>query len=499
MEIVLSSSAKSDSLKDPALPDIGELPNQPTLPQFKFPKRNFGKTKIVSRAFQASWFSKWCWLHYDGTRDLAFCHTCIQAVKTGKMKVTGNVKDSAFLYGGFSNWKDATVGFCNHEKSSTHKAAVDVMITLPKTTRDVGEMLSSGYAAQKSISRQCLMVIAQNICFLFRQGIALRGDGNEHDSNFMQLLKLHAQDNPQLLSWLERKSDRYTSPEIQNKLLSIMAKSILRDIAASIKQAKYFTLMADEVTDVSNKEQVAICLRSVSDGLEVIEDFIGMHYVDSIKADTLTEVLKGILLRLNLSINDCRGQCYDRAANMAGAKNGVTTQITKEEPRAIFTQCYGHALNLAAGDTIKKNKLLRNVLDTTFEISKLLKLSPRRDAMFQKIKAEMAPETPSFCTLCPTRWTVRASSLQSVTDNYTVFLELWEEAIDAVRDSETRARIVGIKAAMLGFGYLFGIVLGQRLLQHTDNLSKTLQNPLLTASETRDCSINVFNLGKNTP
>ena len=28
-----------------------------------------------------------------------------------------NVKDSAFLFSGFNNWKDATVGFASHEKS----------------------------------------------------------------------------------------------------------------------------------------------------------------------------------------------------------------------------------------------------------------------------------------------------------------------------------------------------------------------------------------------
>ena len=95
----------------------------------------------------------------------------------------------------------------------------------------------------------------------------------------------------------------------------------------------------------------------------------------------------------------------------------------------------------------------------------------------------MAPDTPSFCTLYPTRWTVRASSFQSVLDNYLVFQELWEEAVEIVGDSEVRARIGGISAAMAMFDYLFGIVLGQRLLQHTNNLSKTLQNPLLTALE----------------
>jgi len=52
-----------------------------------------------------------------------------------------------------------------------------------------------------------------------RQGIALRGDGDEKDSNFMQLLFLHSADEPKILSVLERKTYRYTSPQFQNELL----------------------------------------------------------------------------------------------------------------------------------------------------------------------------------------------------------------------------------------------------------------------------------------
>ena len=168
---------------------------------------------------------------------------------------------------------------------------------------------------------------------------------------------------------------------------------------------------------------------------------------------------------------------------MAGIRNGVAAQICAEEPRAMFSHCYGHALNLATSDTVKNNKILRDVLDTVFEITKLLKFSPRRDAMFTKLKQEIAPGTPGFRTLCPTRWTVRAASLKSVIDNYLVFQALLEEVKDTVTDSEIQARVIGVEATMNRFDFLFGLVLGERLLQHTDNLSKTLQAPSLTASE----------------
>ena len=60
---------------------------------------------------------------------------------------------------------------------------------------------------------------------------------------------------------------------------------------------------------------------------------------------------------MNLSMSKCRGQCYDGASNMRGSKTGVAKKLLNDEPRAVFIHCYGHDLNLAAGDSIKKCKV----------------------------------------------------------------------------------------------------------------------------------------------
>ena len=73
------------------------------------------------------------------------------ALKTGKMKPDGNI-DEAFVVRGYSNWKDASGdkgGFSSHECSSVHKRAVEVIETLPRTTRDIGEQLSSSHVEEK--------------------------------------------------------------------------------------------------------------------------------------------------------------------------------------------------------------------------------------------------------------------------------------------------------------------------------------------------------------
>lgn len=192
-----------------------------------------------------------------------------------------------------------------------------------------------------------------------------------------------------------------------------MAHSILRQISQSVHNNTHYAIMADEVTDSSNREQFVVCLHWVdSASLSVNEDLIGLYQVDDITAATLFSSLKDVLLRLNISIQNCRAQCFDGASNMIDARSGVATLIQKEEPRAILVHCYGHSLQLAVCDTVKQIRIMSDALDTTNEISKLLKYSPKRDTLFEKIKKELAPDTPGFRVLCPTRWTVRANSLQ---------------------------------------------------------------------------------------
>lgn len=102
--------------------------------------------------------------------------------------------------------------------------------------------------------------------------------------------------------------------------------------------------MADETTDVSNREQVTIILRWVDDNdFSVHEEFVGLYLVPSIGSDMLVSIIKDTLLRFNLPLSKARGQCYDGASNMSGIRNGVAAQLCKEEARAVYTHCYGHS------------------------------------------------------------------------------------------------------------------------------------------------------------
>ena len=88
------------------------------------------------------------------------------------------------------------------------------MLTLPRTTKDIGETLSTKQAEDKIHNRDCLLKILSSLRFLGRQGLPIRGDGDETDGNYIQLLMLHSEDNSRMLEWIKRKNEKYTCAEV---------------------------------------------------------------------------------------------------------------------------------------------------------------------------------------------------------------------------------------------------------------------------------------------
>jgi len=92
-----------------------------------------------------------------------------------------------------------------------------------------------------------------------------------------------------------------------------------------------------------------------------------------------------MLLQMNVSMADFCGQCYNGASNMSGAHKGVAKFINQEENHTIYMHCYGHVLTLAGSDCMKHSKIYEDTLDTLFEITSLIKFSPKGNTALDRI------------------------------------------------------------------------------------------------------------------
>ena len=79
---------------------------------------------------------------------------------------------------------------------------------------------------------------------------------------------------------------------ILNEQISLMGLTILRGLLSDIKEAHWFSIIADEATDVSNKEQLTLCVRWVDKELVIHEDPLELIHVPKTDSNTLTSVLK---------------------------------------------------------------------------------------------------------------------------------------------------------------------------------------------------------------
>ena len=168
--------------------------------------------------------------------------------------------------------------------------------------------------------------------FLARQGIAIQG--NPGDNNFTQLLKLLGTKDPSTHSMLEKTALKYAHNDIQKKLLGLKAQEVLHEKLKEISENNFFAIMGDKYTDISDLEQLSMCLRTVSDDLEIQEDFLGFYELNNINSNSVVHAIKDVLLGSNLSLQSCQGQTYDGASNMMGEKFGVATQIKKDQQKA---------------------------------------------------------------------------------------------------------------------------------------------------------------------
>ena len=137
-------------------------------------------------------------------------------------------KSGAFVTTGFSSWKKALESFREHSSSECHKVSMTYDVVASQCG-NIAELTSQQLKAEMAMNRKCLVVIIERLQYFARQGIPIQGK-NDIESNFMQLLYLRAKDVDGLEGWLKKKTKKYTSHDIQNEILALMATNVTKSI-----------------------------------------------------------------------------------------------------------------------------------------------------------------------------------------------------------------------------------------------------------------------------
>ena len=194
--------------------------------------------------------------------------------------------------------------------------------------------------------------------------------------------------------------------------------------------------MADECSDVANKEQLAIVIRYVNEDDEICEDFVEfLECENGITGLALAEKIKSALQdKYGLDMINLRGQCYDGAGNMSGVRKGLAARVTQEFPKAVYTWCSSHKLNLCVVKSCDITEV-KNMIDKAAEVAIFFNYSPQRQRTFEeqiKIyckeneqdtvehKNEKRRRKKKLKMLWKTRWVERHDAYNTFTELYTL-------------------------------------------------------------------------------
>ena len=93
----------------------------------------------------------------------------------------------------------------------------------------------------------------------------------------------------------------------------------------------------------------------------------------------------------SLPLETCKGQSYDGAATMSGRLHGVAALVKRKQSAALHVHCLAHLFNLCLQDAAQVSLAIRETLHLVMELVQLIKWSPKRSSLFEKVKDEMSP------------------------------------------------------------------------------------------------------------
>lgn len=384
-------------------------------PNYNFPKGAYG------RSFQHRWLQQFPWLAYSKQENGGFSLPCVLFATSGYHQSALGILVQRPL----TSFSKALELLRKHAASSHHQTAVTRADEFLKVMRnhqpDIRRQISQTIASQVSTNREILSSIIKVVILCGRQNLALRGHRDTTDmenndqfpanyGNFWALLNFRVDSGDSVLRdhlATAAQNATYTSYNIQNQLIDILGNQIRDKILNRVKEAGWFTVVADEVTDLSNEEILSIVLRYVDPNSALVrEDFVSFLECDTgITGHCLADKIMGCLQMFGLDLLKLRGQSYDGAGNMAGPVNGTAAVISAKYPLALYMHCASHCLNLAVVKSLQVTSI-RNMMGVVNKVYTFFDAHPKRQRALDRAIEENQPESviSKLKDLCRTRW-----------------------------------------------------------------------------------------------
>ena len=436
-------------------------------------------SKSYTRKFSRKLYDDTDWLCGCDVTNAFFCFPCLLFGGERSWTVTGQ-----------TDLRNLGTKIKRHSKSEQHLKYVLDLSMLGQS--NIALALDSGYAlsiarhnAEVMKNRDTLSKIINIIKVCGKCELPLRGHDETSDSDnpgvFRSILDLVCEHDSSLKLHLESgKAFKGTSKTIQNDILESILKVCKNQIKQEVAQSKYLAVMCDDTTDVSEKTQMVIIIRYELNG-KIFERFWSFFNPQNQTAKELSDILlKEIEKLIGNSTTKLIAQCYDGAATLSGARNGVQSIVKRFYPHAYFIHCYAHKLNLILQKATSVNKNVKVFFNSLSGIPEFFSKSPQRMAALEKAAAGHRIPRPSS-----TRWNFLSRTVNAVH-------EMKPAIIQSCSDLESTSQqtgfvATGIKNTLQSPSFEYWLNLFAKIMPHVEILFNQMQSRQINSVFAQSC------------
>ena len=262
--------------------------------------------------------------------------------------------------------------------------------------------------------------------------------------------------------------------------MSCCSDAITGTTIKEINDAQYFSILCDEASDTSNKEQLLFFLRHVDKKGEIYEDFLKLVHCKSGLTDK--DLFTGVVDTPNEPRRDqkiCRGQGYDGAWAESGVANGLSALILKDNEEALYTHGAKHRLSLAISTSCKITRI-RNLMNTIKEITYFYNFPPIRSENLQPIikNASQNKGKAKVFDVCCTRWVTRIDGLDVFEDILIYIIQIFEYFCltpDSNINRDTVATAQVLLNHVTNFNFIVTLVVTKKVFNYRHPVTELLQ------------------------
>ncbi|XP_052626970.1 uncharacterized protein LOC128133536 [Lactuca sativa] len=412
--------------------------------------------------------------------------------ESGASKRKRKMQEEAFIdkqkaHKGNNDWNNISSILKRHEASNGHilnmRSWIDLQTRLTNN-KTIDKQIQEQINKEKDHWKNVLIRIIAVVKTLGKCNLAFRGTNEkiyeENNGNFLTIIEMIAEFDLIMQEHIRRINDKeihnhYLGHNMQNELISLLGEEVKTKIIKKVKEAKYFSIILDCTPDTSHKEQMSIILRCLdlsTTPIEVKEYFLGFLVVDNTTGKGLYDAIVDEIKNIGLDINDVRGQGYDNGSNMKGKHQGVQKRLLDINPRAFYTPCGCHSLNLVICDMANSCEKASEFFGVIQRIYSIFASSTQRWKILQDNISNL-----TLKSLSQTRWESRVESVKAIRFQAPqlrkALLQLSKNCGDPKIKSEAKCLAT---YELENYEFLLGMIIWYDVLFAINIVSKSLQS-----------------------